>query len=332
MTTPDVSVVVCTYNRADLLREALGSLVSLETGGDFSYEVVVVDNASTDHTGRVVEELARTSRAPVRRVCEPRAGIAFSRNRGVDEARGRWIAFFDDDQLADPHWLTELMATARRCGARCVGGSRTLRLPEDCRRRLAPFCRELLGEYVADGAPRVYGRKTTPTTGNLLVEAGIFREIARFDESLHASGEDAHLFYFIRRARIEGWYNPRAVVHHVIPSYRLSDAYLRWTAQRHGFNSARLDGQLGGRPRLAAMAFARLGQAVCIHFPELLTAKLVGDHEAALGIRCRLWRTVGYLRGSLQQAAPRLGAQRAFLNYLKFRSERNAFTDRQPDP
>src|SRR5688572_12728930 len=103
----DVTVVVCTFNRADMLRNALISLLKLETEAQFRFEVLVVDNNSTDHTAEVVAQLAQDASAPLRYVREVRQGHASARNRGIQEARGDWIASFDDDQLADARWLIE---------------------------------------------------------------------------------------------------------------------------------------------------------------------------------------------------------------------------------
>lgn len=64
----DISVNVCTYNRAEMLRGALESLICQKTDGKFSYEIVVVDNASTDTTKAVVEEVATKSPVPVRKL------------------------------------------------------------------------------------------------------------------------------------------------------------------------------------------------------------------------------------------------------------------------
>ena len=146
MTRPLVTVVVCTYNRAHVLQQALESLMRQETDGAFDYEVLVVNNASTDRTPEVVETACAQVAGLIRLADEPVAGIAVCRNRGITEAHGAWIAFFDDDQLADPQWLASLMDTAQRQEAHCVGGQRTLALPDGTQRALAPFCRILLTE------------------------------------------------------------------------------------------------------------------------------------------------------------------------------------------
>src|SRR5690349_14582285 len=105
MNTPKITIVVCTYNRSAMLRDALRSLYDLRTAGEFTYEVLVVDNNSPDDTPAAIEQCSRESRALLRGVRETKPGVAAARNRGVREAHGEWIAFFDDDQIADADWL-----------------------------------------------------------------------------------------------------------------------------------------------------------------------------------------------------------------------------------
>jgi glycosyltransferase involved in cell wall biosynthesis len=103
MALPQVSVVVCTHNRASLLRGALAS-VACQTLEPSRFEVLVVDNASTDDT-RAVFEVAKASIPGLRLVPEPNLGLAHARNAGWRAAQAPIIAFLDDDAVADPDWL-----------------------------------------------------------------------------------------------------------------------------------------------------------------------------------------------------------------------------------
>ena len=98
MASVDISVVICTYNRASMLRLALDALVGQETGGAFTYEIVAVDDGSTDDTPAVIAEFAGNASVAVRRVAGGGQGVAHARNRGAEEARGGWVAYTDDDQ------------------------------------------------------------------------------------------------------------------------------------------------------------------------------------------------------------------------------------------
>src|SRR5687767_2492787 len=97
------SVLICTYNRASLLRETLESLAGVRSVR--SWEVVIVDNNSTDDTRTVVEEMAVTFPAPLLYVFEPRQGKSHALNTGLDVCRGQVIVFTDDDVHVAPDWV-----------------------------------------------------------------------------------------------------------------------------------------------------------------------------------------------------------------------------------
>src|SRR5688572_25869200 len=103
---PAISVVVCTHNRAADLERALASVFAQNSDG-FAYEVVVVDNCSTDATPQVVQR-ATASGAPVRYVFESALGLCHARNAGWRAARGAIVAYLDDDALAQPGWLAAI--------------------------------------------------------------------------------------------------------------------------------------------------------------------------------------------------------------------------------
>jgi glycosyltransferase involved in cell wall biosynthesis len=119
---PLISVVVCTYNRANLLDDALQSLCeqSIETS---EYEVVVVDNNSTDKTREVVDEFCRRF-TNVRYCFEPKQGLSHARNRGWREARGEYVAYIDDDAHAGKNWLKTalVLLTNTKPTPLCLGG------------------------------------------------------------------------------------------------------------------------------------------------------------------------------------------------------------------
>lgn len=119
-----VSIVVCTHNRAESLRDALQSVVSQDYPA-LNYEIIVVDNCSTDNTKHVVEEFAdnKLNNANMRYVNEERLGLSYARDRGIEEARGEIIAFIDDDAKADRFWLSRLTKVySEEKDAACVGG------------------------------------------------------------------------------------------------------------------------------------------------------------------------------------------------------------------
>jgi glycosyltransferase involved in cell wall biosynthesis len=321
----DITVIVCTYNRKEVLRRALGTLTDQETGGEFSYEIVVIDDASSDGTSSVVAEASSRSRVPIRYLRVQAHGIAHARNTGIESTSGKWVAFFDDDQLATAAWLRELYAVAVNTGASCVGGSRLLRLPPADSPRLSTICRALLGEMNLGDRPDKCGRKLAPCTGNTLVRREVFRAVGSFDEATARGGEDIEFMARLRKAGFEAWYAPRAVVHHLIPPYRLKEEYFHWVSLRVGDNFAYRDYTEWGLAWTVMACAARLGQLALVNAPLLAWAYLVDDGAEVLGRRCLIWRALAYARRTINLLAPGLFPQEHFFARLEFRKERVAF-------
>src|ERR1043165_163989 len=116
MTSPagpiHLTVAIPTYNRADYLRQTLAG-IALQVFPPDQFEVLVIDNNSTDHTVAVVAEFADAHPAP-RCVLETNQGLDHARNRAITEARGEIIVFADDDILVKPDWLTQQIGRASR--------------------------------------------------------------------------------------------------------------------------------------------------------------------------------------------------------------------------
>lgn len=105
-----VSVIVCTRDRCEDLRDALESMLDQEGLEDLACEVVVVDNGSDPGTRRVCEDFAGIGNPAVRYVREERPGLSLARNHGLHEARGELVAFLDDDAIAEPGWVRRVWA------------------------------------------------------------------------------------------------------------------------------------------------------------------------------------------------------------------------------
>ena len=99
-----VTVGICTFNRAESLRRALDSLVAIRVPNDLAWEIVIVNNNSTDCTDEIIGEYI--GRLPVRREFEPRPGKSNALHRAIDVAKGDYIIWIDDDVVVDAGWLT----------------------------------------------------------------------------------------------------------------------------------------------------------------------------------------------------------------------------------
>jgi glycosyltransferase involved in cell wall biosynthesis len=99
------SIIIPTYNRAELLRAALGSVQKLQVPENWGVEILVIDNNSTDHTKSVAEEAKQKGPLSVRHIVETNQGLNHGRNRGIREASFEYLVYLDDDMLVDLGWL-----------------------------------------------------------------------------------------------------------------------------------------------------------------------------------------------------------------------------------
>lgn len=286
MTLPLISIVVITRNRADLLRGALASLQELKTRDAFRYEIVVVDNGSTDHTALVAAELREHCSVPVRYVFEAKPGIAVARNRGVRESLGEWIAFFDDDQLADADWLHELWSFATQRDLLAVGGAVLLKFVGGPERKLHSFTAMLLGQAMWSSKPFPYSSRISFGCGNLMLQRSVFDRVGLFNEACNLRAEDTELFHRLRVAGIASWYVPTARVHHLTPPERLAESYLARLSERMGRDIARRESERHSAPLFALRLLGKGLRYALWHSPRHLLAKQVGDVETSLGLHC----------------------------------------------
>jgi len=305
-----VSAVVCTHNRATVLRHALASLAGQTLPAD-AYEIVVVDNASTDATRDLVtRELAGEGR--LRYVFEPQLGVSRARNAGWRAARAPLVAYLDDDAIAAPDWLAEAVAAFAKLDPRpgCLGGPvlpiwevpRPAWLPD----ALLPYLTVLELDQGPGPMPRgkfLYGTNSVFPRERLAEIGGYPAGLGPIG-SWHRSGEDTFVQKQLRERGFQLWYDPALRVQHRIPAERASR---RWVLRRlylEGLSRARQQLQTRapgplGRIRLVGIALRKL-----LSSPRrLLALVLPAPTPESFGRRASSWRRVGYLMGVLGAGA-----------------------------
>lgn len=318
-----VSIIMPTFNRAHWVADAIRSLAQQETEGRFRTEIIVVDNASKDDTREVVESVAKECDVTVKYFLQTKPGDAPTRNCGIENASGNWCAFFDDDQLAEPHWLKSLYFAALATNARVAGGPVMLDLPEETLDGLGERCRLALREINLYDRLQPYEEQHMPGTGNAIVAKKLFEEIGEFDESMINGGSDFDFFVRAKDAGYEIWYAPDAVIRHRISQERLSPAYFRWDAMSSGAeHAAYFDYEKSGIAKLVGMCLLRLAKTTTLDLPRYLWNAVFGRKGEALGHRTSIWRTEGYFRRTLSIIAPSLFPQDDFFEQLNFRAGR----------
>ncbi len=228
----DASIVVPTKDRPDALAACLDAIAALRLDG-LSVEVVVVDDGSRRPVDPVVAPFE--SRLDLKLLVQRNRGPAAARNAGAAVARGRLLAFTDDDCRPEPAWITSLVARSDQGHELAVGGRTVNALARDL---FATASQDLVDYlYLAFGADDA--RPQFFTTNNLLVPARPFRAVGGFDPSFpRAAAEDRDFCDRWRASGREMAFAPEAVVshhHHQGPArfWRLHHRYGRGAARFH---------------------------------------------------------------------------------------------------
>lgn len=257
---PSFTVAICTWNRAPVLRRALASHAAARVPADLDWEIVVVDNGSTDDTADAVAEWA--ARLPVRRVLEETAGLSHARNAAVRAAHGDYVAWVDDDAFVEPGWLAAYRAAVARWPDAAVFGGPILphfdAPPPEWLRRALPVVGNAYALLDYGPAPRPLGGDALPFGANYVVRAAEQRRhpydarLGRVGSNL-AAGEETAVVRAILAAGGTGWYVPDARVAHLVPAARQREAYLRgyYRGNAASVLAERREGvaTIAGRPR-----------------------------------------------------------------------------------
>ena len=218
----ETSVVIPSYRRPEDLARAIDSVLAQEDIAS-SFEILVVDNDPEGSAKPVVQAKAANDRALIRYVHEKRPGISHARNTGVAEAAGCYLAFLDDDEEADPHWLAYFLDALERFAADAVVGPVLPRFPD--------------GAAIDAYRRRVYTRDARMPTGTRLLRWNIGNSI--FDRARcfvddepflprlgRTGGEDTvFLRQLTRRGRTMVWCG-EAIAWERVPVDRLDADYL----------------------------------------------------------------------------------------------------------
>lgn len=236
--TVDLTVVICTYNGAGKLPAVLDRLRSQVPPDPFTWEVLVVDNNSSDQTAQVVSQYQQDwpQSAPLRYEFEAQQGLAFARRRAVQAVRGKLIGFLDDDNLPVEDWVRAVCLFGQAHPEAGAYGSRICSrfetAPPPNFNRIA--CCLAIIERGEKAFPYSVRRGVLPAGAGMVIRAAVWRQcvpqlpaLAGVRKgSLSAKGEDVETLSYIRKAGHPIWYNPAMVIWHDIPKERLSQDYL----------------------------------------------------------------------------------------------------------
>jgi len=231
----DISVIVCTHNRSASLCKTLSSFLQA-IPGRLSWELLVIDNDSTDDTRQVTRDFIAASKLNVRYVFEGKRGLSEARNRGIREAQGEVLTFIDDDVHVSTNYLQEVKNAFDELDPICVGGKvllgESLPRPSWWDER----CDGAVGKFDRGDSVIVGGRGDRELTGigaNMSFRRSVFEKYGPFRTDMGrkgaelTTGEDAEMFQRLRKQDERVIYYPRALVYHFPGQQRFSKPYLR---------------------------------------------------------------------------------------------------------
>lgn len=313
-----ISAIICTHNRSAYLKRAIQSLVD-QTLPKEQYEIIVVDNGSTDDTKAIVEGFYRLEN--LRYIYEPILGLSQARNTGWQNARGKYVAYLDDDAVAYSEWLERIVAAFETVNPRpgSVGGKVVpiweAERPAWLTKRMEidltiinwadePIVLTEKYQFLA-GTNVAYPRE--------ILEAfdGFSTSLGRKGNSL-ISGEEMLLRNYLSRHNLPTYYDPRICVQHHIQTERLS---YRWFYRRYfdgGITDVYID-YIESSRRKANWHYlweALLNVLHAIRYPTILASIILPANSGPwVTRRCYLYLLLGRLRAQLRIGFGQVGSE-----------------------
>ena len=233
----DISILLCTYNRARSLQRTLETLAGLVIPPGLEVELFVIDNNSSDDTAAVCQRAMFSG--SLRYLFEAQQGKSNALNRGLAESTGAFVMFTDDDMDIEPDWLSLHWDAAQRGAAAGWFGGRILPRwegvpPPWFEKHAASDLAYLVGRFDLGSEEKALAGGVAGA--NMSIRRSAMVGLS-FDAALgrhgtgNVGGEEIDMVQQLRRRGHKGWYLPQAVMYHRIPAPRMTEAYVRkWFA------------------------------------------------------------------------------------------------------
>jgi glycosyltransferase involved in cell wall biosynthesis len=315
----DISVIIGTHNRSRLLSGALDSVLDQKSdGAPVSYQVIVVDNNSTDDTREVVQRYIARGHANLEYLFEERQGVSYARNRGIGQASAPIISFTDDDVRVSEDWICSIKAGFDAHPEIDFLGGKILprwKTPPPAWLNRDHWWALALLDY---GDEPFYVNADNPLclpTANASFRSELFERFGGFSPDF--SGREDHEFLLrLWCEDVRGMYVPNIVASAEVQPERLRrDYHRRWNATTGRFNSTmRLNDLMGPDGRIvgeASDAVTLFGVPAFIYRSllaggfGLVSSTLLGQQSEALRHRNGLWYLIGYIHKRYEQNASR---------------------------
>lgn len=232
--TPEISVIICSYNRADYIIGAVESLYQ-QTLDKKRFEVFVVDNNSSDNTGELVQQFIQEHKDfDLHYLTETKQGASFARNAGAAFAKSPLLCFMDDDAIAETHYLERILGFfASHEDAAGLGGRIIPKYIPEEPKWMSHFVSSLVGNF--DYAPErtVFKEGKYPLESNMIVRKKDFDTIKGFNTdlpgvkgTLRIGGEGKDFFLRLQSLNKKIYYDPQVIVEHIVEVKKLTPHYM----------------------------------------------------------------------------------------------------------
>jgi len=242
------SVIICTYNRSVSLKRTLESLWKMSGLESIDWELIIVDNNSSDNTHDVVNNFIQSSKFPCKYIYENKQGLSYARNKGIAEATGEILSFTDDDVIVEKYWLQNIRNEFKNKEVACIGG-KILPIWENpqpawLRGDLLQFLalQDLGEEKIELDSPVIWG-------ANLSIRSSMFKKYGLFDPTLGNiegklyGGEETKFVRMLLENGENVLYCPDILVHHCIPGFRMKKSYFRkWVYDKGELKAIQMEG------------------------------------------------------------------------------------------
>jgi glucosyl-dolichyl phosphate glucuronosyltransferase len=297
-----VTVAVCTWNRCHSLRRTLERMTELVIPPGVEWELLVVNNRSTDATEEVVASFA--GRLPIRCLWEPKPGLSNARNRATEEATGDYIIWTDDDILVERQWLAAYVAMFREHPEAAVFGGPIEPIfegtPPGWLLRvmdwIAPiFGHQSLGDEAVQLAPDLVHRG--PYGGNMAMRLEAQRRFP-YDPEMgvrhgeYATGEETQVILRMLSSGLDGWWSPEPRVGHWIPRSNQTPRFVRRCFVARGKGELRLGDRTA--VRLAKRPYRLVRKALASELRYRIRRHLAPPEEWIMDLM-----TAGKLQGTI---------------------------------
>lgn len=237
-----ISVVICSYNRANYIGEALDAMYN-QAEAYHAYEVIIVDNNSTDHTKEVYDTWRQAN--PLGNFyyyTETQQGASFARNTGAQKAKGDYLCFVDDDAIAAKDFIHNILSHIEKHPSIVGFGGRIIPryIPSEPK-WMSYYVSSMVGNFDYAPIAKPFENNKYPLESNMIVKKAVFDQVGGFNTELpgvvgtkRIGGEGKELFFKIMKLGHTIYYDPSIQVEHIVEVSKLTKEYLYRVASGMG--------------------------------------------------------------------------------------------------